>query len=52
MKKIKRLCYLVAVSVAALLTMTACGAISSMSEEEAYNFGYGVGRVAGYYLNN
>lgn len=40
--------------IALLLTgmLTACGSFSNMSEQDAYDIGYGLGRAARYMIDN
>lgn len=52
MKKIKRIAAMLLGVIAISTAMTSCAGLSNLSEEEAYNMGYGLGRVAGYYLGN
>ena len=52
MKNLKKWASIIMVSMAVILMTTSCAGINSMSDQEAYDFGYGIGRVAGYYLNN
>lgn len=52
MKQLRKWISITMISVAVALTVTSCAGLSSLSDEDAYNFGYGIGRVAGYYLNN
>ncbi|MBO5262770.1 MAG: hypothetical protein J6B18_00760 [Bacteroidaceae bacterium] len=33
------------------LSVTACGSMSNMSEQDAYDIGYGLGKAAGYMLH-
>lgn len=47
MKKVKNL---IAVVLTALC-VTSCGAFSNMTADEAYDVGYGIGRLAGYLLD-
>lgn len=34
------------------LSVTACGSMSNMSEQDAYDIGYGLGKAAGYCYTN
>ena len=52
MKALKKWVPVSMVLVAVALTVTSCGALNSLSDKEAHDFGYGLGRIAGYYLNN
>ncbi len=52
MKKFKRFTVVALSAIMLAVTMTSCAGINSMTEDEAYDFGYGLGRIAGYYLNN
>lgn len=52
MKRVKRFSILVVVALTVSYIMTSCAGFSSLSDEEAYNLGYGIGKTAGYYLNN
>lgn len=52
MKKIKTWVIMVAVSLTTMATITSCAGVNSLSDEEAYEFGYALGKTAGYYLNN
>lgn len=52
MKKIKTWVIMVAVSLTTTATITSCAGINSLSDEEAYELGYALGKTAGYYLNN
>lgn len=52
MKKIKRFAVVALSAMVLAVTMTSCAGFNSLSEDEAYDLGYGIGRVAGYYLNN
>lgn len=52
MKKIKRFAVMFLGVIAISTTMTSCAGLSNLSDEEAYDLGYGLGRIAGYYLNN
>ncbi len=46
MKKVKTF---IAILLAALC-VTACGSLSNMSEQDAYDIGYGIGRAASYFI--
>lgn len=52
MKNLRKWISITAIATAAALTLTSCAGLNSLSDEEAYNLGYGIGRTAGYYLNN
>lgn len=52
MKNLKKWMSITMIAVAVAITVTSCSAIGNLTEEEAYNLGHGIGRVAGYYLNN
>lgn len=52
MKKIKRIVAMLLGVIAISTTMTSCAGLNNLSYEEAYDLGYGLGRVAGYYLGN
>lgn len=52
MKKIKRFAVVALSAMVLAVTMTSCAGINSLSDDEAYGLGYGLGSIAGYYLNN
>lgn len=52
MKNLRKWIFISMVSAVVAMTVTSCAGLNSLSDEEAYNLGYGIGRVAGHYLNN
>ena len=52
MKKIKRIAAMLLGIIMLATIMTSCAGVNNLSNEEAYDLGYGIGRVASYYLGN
>ncbi len=52
MKNLRKWISITAIVTAVALTVTSCAGINNLSDEEAYDLGYGIGRTIGYYLNN
>lgn len=50
--KTKRIYYIAAAILLAASTAVSCAGMNSLSDDEAYSLGYGIGKVAGHYLNN
>lgn len=52
MKRIKYYVLLAALSAFAATCLTACSSFNNMSDEDAYNVGYGLGTAARYLIDN
>ncbi|MDE6445635.1 MAG: hypothetical protein K2L06_02085 [Alistipes sp.] len=52
MKNIRKISLRFCVALCAAVMLTACGSFSNMSEQDAYDIGYGIGRAARYVIDN
>lgn len=50
--KTRKIYYIVSALLLAAATAVSCAGVNSLSNDEAEALGYGIGRVANYYLNN
>lgn len=52
MKKFKRCVFAIATATIVAITLHSCAGINSLSDEDAYGLGRGIGKTLNYYLNN
>jgi len=50
--KTRKLYCIVSAVLLAVTTAVSCAGVNSLSDDEAQALGWGIGRVAGYYINN